>query len=406
MRQICMVAITKIEFTHRLSQLPRKVLHWFNHRNNALFTFRLHQKVNQYVITSYSIHYTKLYEHDTISRVLAAINPDEFSKCFTDWIDCLRESVDNEVIAIDGKTICNSKDKSKGLSAVHIVSAYAAQNHLCLGQLATNSKSNEITAIPKLLKLLNVKGATITIDAMGCQREIAKEVIAAEANYLLAVKGNQPTLEQNIDDTIRFAKPIDSSESVDCGHGRVEKRHCTVYNNLEHIEHANQWSALKSIVVVNTERYTKATKKTEYQTRYYISNQIRTAKEFNKSVRSHWAIRITSYNVCYTKLLRGVSFSFSFCSYTAFTRSKSLGFNEISFPHAVSIGEISCAAACNSGDVSGPSRLKNMLETRLSNRPDSSMATMVLSKDGACALFSMAAISVRASSIATLMAVV
>lgn len=228
--------------------------------------------------------------HDTISRVLAAINPDEFSKCFTDWIDCLRESVDNEVIAIDGKTICNSKDKSKGLSAVHIVSAYAAQNHLCLGQLATNSKSNEITAIPKLLKLLNVKGATITIDAMGCQREIAKEVIAAEANYLLAVKGNQPTLEQNIDDTIRFAKPIDSSESVDCGHGRVEKRHCTVYNNLEHIEHANQWSALKSIVVVNTERYTKATKKTEYQTRYYISNQIRTAKEFNKSVRSHWAI--------------------------------------------------------------------------------------------------------------------
>jgi predicted transposase YbfD/YdcC len=171
-----------------------------------------------------------------------------------------------------------------------MVSAFATQNGLCLGQVATHEKSNEITAIPQLLSLLDVRGCIVTIDAMGCQKNIASKIVKQDAEYILAVKGNQPLLEEGIRDTIRFNKPVSFDVDVDCGHGRIETRECSVYNNLEMIEGADHWEGLKTILQIDSQRTIKATGETTCQTRYYISSKEANAKYFNKWTRSHWAI--------------------------------------------------------------------------------------------------------------------
>jgi len=142
--------------------------------------------------------------HDTINRVFSAIDPKEFGACFTRWVESLHTLCNKNVVAIDGKRICNSYDHEK--SALHMVLAFASESGLCLGQLGTDVKSNEITAIPQLLDILNVENCIISIDAMGCQKNIATKIINRGADYLLAVKGNQSELESNIEDTIRFYK--------------------------------------------------------------------------------------------------------------------------------------------------------------------------------------------------------
>ncbi|MFV0375850.1 MAG: ISAs1 family transposase, partial [Mangrovibacterium sp.] len=226
--------------------------------------------------------------HDTLNRVFSAIDPAQFSACFSQWVNRLRVHCDQEVVAIDGKRICNSHHLTN--PAIHMVSAFATQNGLCLGQVATSEKSNEITAIPQLLSLLEVKGCIVTIDAMGCQKSIASKIVKQGADYILAVKGNQPLLEEGIQDTIRFNKPISSDVDVDCGHGRIETRECFAYSNLEMIEGADQWEGLKTIFRIDSQRTIKSTGETSQQTRYYISTLEAQAKQFNSWTRNHWAI--------------------------------------------------------------------------------------------------------------------
>lgn len=166
---------------------------------------------------------------DTIGRLFAALDPKSFNKCFVGWIEGIRENISGEVVAVDGKSIRGANPKKNGNKVPHIVSAFASANGLCLGQAKVNQKSNEITAIPKLLDLLTLHGCVVTIDAMGCQTEIARKTITKEAGYVLAVKGNQSNLEQAILDTVLLEKPQDTDIEEDFGHGRTEKRTCRTY---------------------------------------------------------------------------------------------------------------------------------------------------------------------------------
>lgn len=228
--------------------------------------------------------------HDTINRVVSSLNSEQFNQCFIEWINTLSKLTKGEVIAIDGKCIKGSSCKTQNINAVHIVSAYAVDNELCIGQCATDVKSNEITAIPALLNLIAIKGCTVTIDAMGCQTEIASQIRKANANYILAVKGNQSGLEQGIKDAILFSKPVDTDIEDDFGHGRIEKRSCFVYDNLSHIENLEKWEDLKTIIKIKTEVIEKATNKRYSEERLYISSLESNAKYINRSIRKHWAV--------------------------------------------------------------------------------------------------------------------
>lgn len=205
----------------------------------------------------------------------------------------LREGYKGKVIAIDGKRICNSHHQ--GNPAIHIVSAFASKSRLCLGQVATQQKSNEIAAIPQLLSLLDVKRCIVTIDAMGCQKNIASEIVKQRADYILAVKGNQQGLEEGIRDTIRFKYPVSLDVNTDCGHARIETRKCLVYNELEMIPYPGQWKQLKTVFKIESEKIMKSTGETSRQIRYYISSVQTSAKQFNKYTRSHRAIENNLY---------------------------------------------------------------------------------------------------------------
>lgn len=228
--------------------------------------------------------------HDTINRVISALNPEQFNQCFIEWINGLSKLTKGEIIAIDGKCIKGSSCKTQNINAVHIVSAYAVDNELCIGQYTTDAKSNEITAIPALLNLIAIKGCTVTIDAMGCQTDIVTQIRKAKANYILAVKGNQGSLKQGIKDTILFSKPVNTDIEDDFGHGRIEKRSCFVYDNLSHIENLEKWDDLKTIIKIKTEIIDKATDKQYSEERFYISNLVPNAKYINRSIRKHWAV--------------------------------------------------------------------------------------------------------------------
>lgn len=228
--------------------------------------------------------------HDVLGNVFAKIEPDKFSECFTNWIDSLSSLTKGEVVAIDGKTARKSNDKNLGKRALHIVSAYATDNRLCLGQRCVDEKSNEITAIPELLELLVVKDCIITIDAMGCQKEIAKKIIGKEADYVLMVKGNQKKLLEEIEATFTAGVPIQSAKKHDLGHGRIETRSCEVTQNLSLITNKNDWKSLKSLVKISSERIDKHSGKSSLEIRYYISSLPADAARLNDVVRKHWRI--------------------------------------------------------------------------------------------------------------------
>lgn len=226
---------------------------------------------------------------DTINRVFSAIDPKAFNLCFMTWVKTLINGMDNEIVPIDGKSIRGASPKNKN-GMPHIVSAFAAKNNLCLGQVKVSSKSNEITAIPELLDLLFIKGCVVTIDAMGCQTDIAEKIIGLKADYLLAVKGNQGALLQAISDTVLLEKPETVDIQTDCGHGRIETRECSVYTNLGHIEEKEKWTGLNTIIKISTETVNKATGETTYQDRFYISSLMAQAIVINGITRTHWAI--------------------------------------------------------------------------------------------------------------------
>jgi len=233
--------------------------------------------------------------HDTFGRVFSVLSPEEFQRCFLSWIQSVFTVTDGQVIAIDGKKLRHSYDRSSNKSAIHMVSAWASENRLTLGQVKTEEKSNEITAIPELLELLEIKGCIVTIDAMGCQKKIATKIVKKNADYLLALKGNQGTLNEDVE--LFFADAIENKfkdvdfdyyETVDGGHGRVEiRRHWTV-SDIDWLEQKQDWEGLKTIGMVESERHVDD--KVSVEKRFYIASIDNNSELFAKTVRDHWGI--------------------------------------------------------------------------------------------------------------------
>lgn len=233
--------------------------------------------------------------HDTFGRVFSIISPVEFQRSFLNWIKAISESIEREVVAIDGKTSRRSYDKSNGKGAIHMVSAWATANRVVLGQVKTEDKSNEITAIPELLDVLALKGCIVTIDAMGCQKNITAGVIDKGADYVLALKGNQGTLHEDIKLFFQDAKETsfkdirhDFHETIDGDHGRIETRRYYIVSDIDWLEGKVDWKELKSIGMVESER--EIGDKITKETRYYISSLPSNAKLFGDAVRKHWGI--------------------------------------------------------------------------------------------------------------------
>jgi len=235
--------------------------------------------------------------HDTFRRVFTILEPAALSECFTNWSMALHEATNGEVIALDGKTIRHSFDSLSKQGALHMVSAWASDNGLALAQVKVDTKSNEITAIPKLLDMIDVKGRIITTDAMGCQRDIAKRIVDKKGDYLFCLKGNQG----NLHDDVKYFFDVCSEtnyEDVDYGyyetiekdHGRIEKRRCWVVEDdaIQWLEREEQWPGLKSIVAIECER--KIGENITVDTRYFISSLSGGAQKTAESARSHWAI--------------------------------------------------------------------------------------------------------------------
>lgn len=228
--------------------------------------------------------------HDTFNRVFSNIDSEQFESCFIEWVSTLAQLQPREVVAIDGKTIKGAKANGKK-SPVHMVSAWANENNLVLGQIKVSEKSNEITAIPKLLEVLALKDTIVTIDAMGCQTNIAKKIISKDADYILAVKGNQEQLSQDVKDEFRFGKNIAVNLEESLDHGRIETRKCSIITDFKFIENSNKSKNLKTLVRIESIReFKNSDKPTEKAVRYYISSLRATAKDFQKAIRSHWSI--------------------------------------------------------------------------------------------------------------------
>ena len=233
--------------------------------------------------------------HDRFNAVFAALKPEEFEKCLLSWVTSLHEITDGQVIAIDGKTLRRSYDKASSKSAIHMVSAWATLNQISLGQVATDEKSNEITAIPKLLKMLEIQGSLVTIDAMGCQTEIAKTIVDADADYCLAVKRNQPTLYDGI---VEFFSPYFDNDFKDAKvrrydehettHGREVQRFNFICPVPKDLPDRARWKNLKAIgaVVCMSQRGGKE----HIEIRYYILSRYLSGKKFGTSVRAHWGV--------------------------------------------------------------------------------------------------------------------
>jgi len=228
--------------------------------------------------------------HDTLGRVFSAIDFEKLSECFVEWTQSISHLTPGEVIAIDGKRLRGSHDKANGKKAIHMVSAFACTNGISLGQVVTDKKSNEITAIPKLLELLAIKGCTVTIDAMGCQKDIASKILSKEANYILAIKENQAELYAQTTKLFSITQPTSFYETVDTEHNRVETRRCDVLDDFTFFDDKEQWPGAKTLIRISSERYNKLTTKTETETRYYLSSCEPVAKVLNQSIRDHWKI--------------------------------------------------------------------------------------------------------------------
>lgn len=233
--------------------------------------------------------------HDTLNRVLAIIGPAPFRKCFLGWVESMSDGLQLKQIPIDGKAMRGSRRKTgAGYRTVQVVSAWASENGVTLAQVRTDEKSNEVTAIPELLGLLDISGALVSIDAAGCQKAIAAQVVAGRGDYLLAVKENQPRLYEDIKALAQAAAETDYvglSRWVtdETSHGRREFRSCVVLTDLEGIRDRALWTGLKSVVCVVTGRKVKG-KKESSEVRYYISSRRGSGKMFLGASRRHWSI--------------------------------------------------------------------------------------------------------------------
>jgi predicted transposase YbfD/YdcC len=233
--------------------------------------------------------------HDCINYVLARISADAFQACFMSWTKAVMETCPGEIIALDGKTARGSRDKKNDKNPLHMVSAWACQQRLVLGQEAIDDKSNEITAIPRLLKLLEIKDCIVTIDAMGCQRDIARQIIGQEGHYVLGLKGNQGKLHEAVEDFFTTARSHnfrgiehDYFEEVEKDHGRLEIRRYWISDNLTTLPDTGAWKGLYSIGMV--ERDCSQGDSRSVERRYFINSIKPNAKLFAKAVREHWGV--------------------------------------------------------------------------------------------------------------------
>jgi len=233
--------------------------------------------------------------HDTFARVFARIKAAAFQERFIRWVQAVRTKTDGEVIGIDGKTARRSRNKGAGLGPLHLVSAWASRNRLVLGQVKVDEKSNEMTAVPELLQLLDLKGCIVTVDALNTQKEIAREVRAQGADYVMALKGNHPTLcheVQGIFEAVREDDNADgaisTTESVETNHGRTETRRCWSVEAPNWITGFDQWRDLQSLILVAATREIKEQSTTEL--RYYLSSLPPDAVRAAQAVREHWSV--------------------------------------------------------------------------------------------------------------------
>jgi predicted transposase YbfD/YdcC len=232
--------------------------------------------------------------HDHLGDIFAVLDAEAFQRCFVSWVAALSGAPAN-VIAIDGKTSRRSYQKKGAKEAIHMVSAFATRQRLVLGQTKVAEKSNEIIAIPKLLGMLEIEGAIVSIDAMGCQREIAKKIVDKNADYVLALKGNQGSLREDAELFASEQKAngfkdtkISRHETVDGDHGRVETRTYTVIHDIAWLQERHDWPGLKSVVMVESTRETGD--KIERETRFYITSLVLAAHLIGPVIRSHWAV--------------------------------------------------------------------------------------------------------------------
>ena len=229
---------------------------------------------------------------DTFRRVISSIAPDEFEACFQRWTRAI-STQQGDIIAIDGKTLRRSHDHTEGKSAIHIVSAWACENKMVFAQMATEEKSNEITAIPKLLKMLVLEGSVVTIDAMGCQKKIAETIKDSKGDYIFSLKGNHSTLHEEVkmflDDAISHGGHYDFNQSTEGDHGRVEMRKVWYSQEVQWIAERKEWSGLSSLIAVESQRIIGDKMSTER--RYFISSLSgKTAETMGQMIRSHWGV--------------------------------------------------------------------------------------------------------------------
>ena len=235
--------------------------------------------------------------HDTFARLFARLDPEMVGACFMSWMSEVVEGLGAQVIAIDGKCLRGSYDRDKGRKALHLVSAFATQNRIVLAQAKVMNKSNEITAIPKVLALLDLVGSIVTLDAMGCQRDIASQIIDQKGDYILSLKGNQGNLHNSIQDAFKTAQvkqftdiEHDFYRTLEIGHHRIESRQCWVIpiTALVDIPYFKAWSGLQSVVMIRSQR--KLWNKTTHEDRLYITSLPPQAQKILQAIRSHWGI--------------------------------------------------------------------------------------------------------------------
>lgn len=234
--------------------------------------------------------------HDTIERVFKQIDPKIFMKCFMEWTQIVANIIKRGIVAIDGKTMCGTFDSATGKKALHIVSAWFSETSMVLGQVKTTEKSNEITAIPELLDILDITGCIVTIDAMGTQKDIAEKIIKKKGDYVLALKGNHPLLYQEVEEFFKEAEDekyrkehsINTYQNHDKGHGRIERRDYYITSNIRWMDAKKEWKKLTSIGMVIYHSEQNGEKKSEK--RYFLCNIEDNAEKFANAVRKHWGI--------------------------------------------------------------------------------------------------------------------
>jgi predicted transposase YbfD/YdcC len=236
--------------------------------------------------------------HDTFGRVFAALDPEQFEACFRRWVRSLQERLARQIVAVDGKTLRRSHDRGAGKAALHLVSAWASANRLILAQTAVADKSNELSALPEILQMLALEGCLVTIDAMGCHADIAQLIVDREADYVLALKENQPRLYADVQALFADAQAVefagithDTDRQVDGGHGRVEVRQAWLITDAAHLRYLDPegtWPGLCGLGMVQAQR--RSGEQVTQETRYYLCSRAGSARTLNVAVRSHWGI--------------------------------------------------------------------------------------------------------------------